>query len=127
MDGITARGKLPPPTCALPLPIAPRSGRSRICASKAPARTLNSSVGISIRAGKLRQRFSAGRFNKSGHEEIASMHFQDQRRVRSKRSRVIAKPGFVRGADLTQFRATGFKNVWDAKAPADLDQFTARD
>ena len=81
----------------------------------------------SFRAGKLCQRFSARRFNKPGHEEIASMHFQDQRRVRSERSRVITKPGFVRGADLAQFRATGFKNVRNAKASADLDQFTARD
>ena len=64
--------------------------------------------------------------DKAIHEKIASMHLEQQSGFLAGGLGIILQCGSVGGANFAQARAAGLENIRDAKAAADLHQFTAR-
>ena len=69
--------------------------------------------------------FERGRFDKTAHEEITAVHFENHRGLWSDGVRIIIERRFVGCADFAQFRAARFEDFADAKSAADLHQFAA--
>src|SRR4029077_18879198 len=67
------------------------------------------------------------RLDKTAHEEIAAMHFQNQRRLFADGPGVIGDRCLVGRADFAKLRTTCFQDFADAKPTADLDEFAPRD
>ncbi len=54
------------------------------------------------------------------------MYFENHRRLRTDRARIILQGGFVRRTDFVQRRSRRFQNFTDAESAADLNKLAAR-
>ena len=65
--------------------------------------------------------------DKSNHEKIALVDFEQESGILIDDLGVVADGGAIGGTNLTQTRIAGFKNIRNTKASANLHQFAARD